>query len=75
MERVDLFIGERAVHVTVIDAEALALTSGLRMHELVNALYSLSEISTDSTHSLEELILIESSRHPESDVFIARRVL
>ena len=57
--------------MSIVDSETLALSLGLRVSKLVNAFYCLSNVSTNGTHDLEELILIEALWDPEGDVLVA----
>ncbi len=67
---VDLLVSKRAVHVTVIDTEAVALSLGFRVHKLVDALNCLGQVSADRTHKLEELVFVETCGHPEGYVLV-----
>ena len=73
---VHLLVCQRAVHVSVVDAEALASAACLRVLEGVYDLYGLCQIPGDLAHHLEELVLVEACvGEPESDVLVASGVL
>jgi hypothetical protein len=71
LELVYLFVGKRTVHVTVVDAETVAYTTGLGMGEVIDALHCLSKVPAGCAHHLEELVLIEILWHPEGNVLVA----
>ena len=68
---VDLFVGQISVHVAVVDPEALALSSRLRVGEVVDALNCFRQVSSLIPHELHEVVLVEVGRNPKSNVFVA----
>jgi hypothetical protein len=69
---VHLLVCQGTVHVSIVDAEALACAACRRMLEGINDLHGLCQVPGSLTHDLEELVLVEASvGEPESNVLVA----